>query len=127
MAGDNGYKEVSLASSKIGSQKARGTSAGQIDDKTLQKIAPAKGGDGAAVGPPPSSLHPGIQALVRYLYDEATAALTSTVNATITAHGIETPLGVLTLGQIEKGEDVLARMYELFQQKPRHLDDQLRQ
>ena len=31
-----GYEEVSLASSKIGSQKARGTSAGEIDAKTVQ-------------------------------------------------------------------------------------------
>jgi predicted DNA-binding WGR domain protein len=34
-----GYKEVSLASSRIGSTKARGTSSGQIDDLTLQKAA----------------------------------------------------------------------------------------
>ena len=33
-----GYKEISLASSKIGSQKARGTSSGEVDAKTLQKI-----------------------------------------------------------------------------------------
>jgi poly [ADP-ribose] polymerase 2/3/4 len=122
-----GYKEVALASNKIGSQKARGSSSGELDDKTLQKLARARNGDGAAAQPPASSLHPGVQALVRYLYDEATTALTSTVNATITAHGIETPLGVLTLGQIEKGEDILTRMYELFQRKPRNLADQLRQ
>src|SRR5262249_49896050 len=34
-----GYKEVSLASSKIGSQKARGTSTGEIDDRTLERMA----------------------------------------------------------------------------------------
>jgi poly [ADP-ribose] polymerase 2/3/4 len=43
-----GYREVALASSKIGSQKARGSSSGDLDDKTLQKLAQAKGGDGAA-------------------------------------------------------------------------------
>src|SRR5258708_1313835 len=30
-----GYKELSLASTKIGSHKARGTSAGEVDAKTL--------------------------------------------------------------------------------------------
>src|SRR5262249_20265924 len=34
-----GYREVALASSKIGSQKARGTSTGEVDEKTLQRIA----------------------------------------------------------------------------------------
>jgi predicted DNA-binding WGR domain protein len=33
-----GYKEVALASSRIGSQRARGGSSGAIDDKTLAKI-----------------------------------------------------------------------------------------
>lgn len=37
-----GYKELSLASSKIGSQKARGTSSGEIDEKTIAKIAAQK-------------------------------------------------------------------------------------
>jgi predicted DNA-binding WGR domain protein len=57
-----GYKEVSLASSKIGSQKARGTSAGVIDDKTLAKIA-----DGQKDKPTPkaSALATPIQELVK--------------------------------------------------------------
>src|SRR5215471_7944237 len=42
-----GYREVALASSKIASQKARGTSTGEVDEKTLQRIA-AKNGNGAA-------------------------------------------------------------------------------
>src|SRR5262249_28330203 len=109
-----GYKEVSLASSKIGSQRARGTSAGEVDEKTLQRLAQAKAGDGAAAAPKVSSLLPGVQALVRYIYDEATSALTSTVAAKITAHGIETPLGILTLGQIEKGEAFLSELYDAF-------------
>src|SRR5207244_1960318 len=40
--------------------------------------------------------------------------LTSTVAAKITAHGIETPLGILTLGQIEKGENILQDLYGVF-------------
>jgi poly [ADP-ribose] polymerase len=112
-----GYKELSLASSKIGSQKARGTSSGEVDAKTIEKIKPKE-------GPPPtvqpSKLSTAVQALVRYIYDEATHALTHSVAAKITANGIETPLGVLTLGQIEKGENILLELYDQFQKKKKN-------
>jgi hypothetical protein len=110
-----GYKELSLASSKIGSQKARGTSSGDVDAKTIQKIAEAK----AKAGEPvpvvkKSDLHGRVQDLVGYIYEAATTALTTTVAAKITANGIETPLGILTVGQIEKGEEILQDLYALF-------------
>jgi O-acetyl-ADP-ribose deacetylase (regulator of RNase III)/predicted DNA-binding WGR domain protein len=109
-----GYKELSLASSKIGSQKARGTSAGEVDAKTIAKIAEQR----KDVAPPPkSTLAPSVQSLVEYIYQEATNALTSTVAAKITANGIETPLGVLTLGQIERGEAFLQELFALFKSK----------
>jgi poly [ADP-ribose] polymerase len=107
-----GYKEVALASSKIGSQKARGTSSGELDAQTLQKIAPPANQPAPAAKV--STLDADVQALVRYIYDEATKALTSTVKATITANGIETPLGVLTLGQVEKGSKILNEMLDVF-------------
>lgn len=109
-----GYKELSLASSKIGSQKARGSSSGEVDDKTLNMI---RGADGKPRTAPVSTLPPAVQSLVRYLYKEATSALTKSVSATITARGIETPLGILTLGQIEKGEQILACLYSAFKKK----------
>jgi poly [ADP-ribose] polymerase len=115
-----GYKEVALAASKIGSLQARGTSAGDIDARTLERLAQSKKADGDGVAPPAppvSKLNAGVQDLVRYIYDEAKGALTSTVAAKITAHGIETPLGILTLGQIEKGEAILSDLYSLFQDK----------
>ncbi len=111
-AASKGYKEVALASSKIGSQQARGQTSGNIDQKTLSK---AKATNAAPTAP--STLEAGLQDLVRYLYAEATAALTSTVAATITANGIETPLGTLTVGQVEKGEAVLADIQALIKQK----------
>ncbi len=111
-----GYKEVALASSKIGSQKARGTSTGDVDAKTLEKIQ-GKNGEKNAPAVKASNLHQGVQDLVRYIYDEATNALTSTVAAKITAQGIETPLGILTVGQIEKGERILGDLYAVFQKK----------
>src|SRR3954469_15439993 len=126
-----GYKEVSLASSKIGSELARGTGVGEIDARTLERMAQAKGADGngvAVAAPSASKLAAGVQDLVRYIYDEAKGALTSTVAAKITANGIETPLGILTLGQIEKGEAILTTLYDLFQDKTaaRRDDEMLR-
>ncbi len=159
-----GYREVSLASSKIGSQKARGASSGDVDQKTLAKISrepePQEKAPHPVPLPPPhiaepdvtmkgkmlsfvkrltgqaspppveppaapplghvpaaGALHPRIQELVDYMYSEATTALTTTVAAQITANGIETPLGVLTIGQIEKGETLLQELYELFKKK----------
>jgi poly [ADP-ribose] polymerase len=112
-----GYKEVALASSKIGSEKARGTSSGELDAKTTARLKDGKKGKGKpAPAVKTSKLEPGLQELVKYIYSEATRALTSTVNATITAHGIETPLGILTIGQIEKGEEILDQAYKVFKE-----------
>lgn len=117
-----GYKELSLASSKIGSKKSAGTSSGDIDAKTLKKLAdndPAP----ASKKAPVILLHKDIQDIVSYLYSEATNALTTTVNATITANGIETPLGVLTLGQIDKGQAVLDQIATAIGKKKKDSDE----
>ena len=114
-----GYKEVALASTKIGSQKARGTTSGQVDGKTLKKLASNNGKNSKNGKPAPakSKLPEEVQDLIRYLYDEAKTALTTTVAASITANGIETPLGVLTIGQIEKGEDILDHLHDEVKKK----------
>lgn len=117
-----GYREVSLASSRIGSEQSRGQSSGHIDQQTLERI---EGEQQKRAERPPSTLAPSLQSLLRYLYDEATNALTSTVAAKITANGIETPLGVLTLGQIEKGEQILGTLFNVFQAKPKNVEQQL--
>jgi poly [ADP-ribose] polymerase len=127
-----GYKEVALASSKIGSARARGTGVGAIDARTLERMAQVQvqadqdegTAPSAAPAPAASKLPPGVPDLVRYIYDEAKGALTSTVAAKITAHGIETPLGILTLGQIEKGEAILSELYERFQDQPARRRDE---
>jgi poly [ADP-ribose] polymerase len=107
-----GYKEVNLASSRIGSSKSIGQSSGHVDTKTLEKISGGNTKEPAAKKE--SILNIEVQELVSHLYEEATNALTSTVNAKITANGIETPLGVLTLGQIEKGQSVLDEAWGVF-------------
>lgn len=113
-----GYKEINLASSKIGSKKSFGQSVGVIDTKTLEKLA--KKSD---VKVTPITISPSVQKLVNVLYSEATNALTSTINASITANGIETPLGVLTIGQIDKGQEILDKLADLFQKKKKSRDD----
>lgn len=107
-----GYKELSLASSKIGSHKSVGQSSGEIDDKTLKKLADKT----VTVISKPTISKP-VQTLVSELYGYATKALTSTINASITANGIETPLGVLTIGQIDKGQSVLDDLSIAFSKK----------
>lgn len=51
------------------------------------------------------NLHPRIQQFISFIYNEATNAMTSTITVQITPEGIKTPLGILTLDQIQKGED----------------------
>jgi predicted DNA-binding WGR domain protein len=115
-----GYKELSLASSKIGSAKSVGQSVGAIDDKTLQKLADK---DATPKAKPVITIPTEIQELVSYLYSEATNALISTVNASITANGIETPLGVLTIGQIDKGQLVLDQIAGALSKKKQSTDE----
>lgn len=118
-----GYKEVSLASSKIGSQKARGTSSGEIDEKTIEKLAKKGKKSEPKTAVKKIDVSPGVQTLLKYIFSEATNTLTETVSAQITANGIETPLGVLTIGQIEQGEKVLDEIYPLLKKKKIHMDD----
>lgn len=108
-----GYKELNLASSKIGSKKTFGQSSGVIDTKTLDKLK----SEDKSIVIPKITIPSEIQKIVEYLYAEATKALVNTVNASITANGIETPLGVLTIGQIEKGEVVLDQIAKVINKK----------
>ncbi|TNE51832.1 MAG: WGR domain-containing protein [Deltaproteobacteria bacterium] len=126
---NKGYKEVSLASCKIGSVVARGESSGTMDAKTLERIeVDPVSAQQEQTEQPSIQLNKNVRSLVRYLYDEAVGALTSRVNAKVTAHGIETPLGVLTIGQIEKGEEILADLYDVLQKKRvRRREDKLRE
>jgi len=127
-AAGKGYKELALASSNIGSQASRGTSSGKVDAKTL-KLADKKGkagkADKKAAAAKKVTIDKEIQELISYLYSEATTALTQSVNAKITAQGIETPLGVLTLGQIEKGEEILDALYDAFKAKKKSRDEMI--
>lgn len=77
-----------------------------------------------------SSLPEEVQSLVKHLYDQASESVrtqqrrihllcieltlpqvSKTVVAKITTRGIETPLGILSRHQIQRGEDVLTLLY----------------
>lgn len=107
-----GYKEINLASSRIGSKKTFGQSSGVVDDKTLSKLK-----DQPSIVVSASSLSKPLQDFVEYIYTEATNKLISTVNVNITANGIETPLGVLTINQIDKGQEYLDQLSVLLSGK----------
>ncbi|CAB4197009.1 poly [ADP-ribose] polymerase [uncultured Caudovirales phage] len=110
-----GYKEINLASSKIGSKKSFGQSSGDIDEKTLKKLS-----EKSDVKIPVITIAKPVQDLVSLLYLEATNALKSTVNVNITANGIETPLGVLTIGQIDKGQEILDQIASFLSKKKKN-------
>eukprot|EP00761_Pharyngomonas_kirbyi_P014981 gb/GECH01015012.1/.p1 GENE.gb/GECH01015012.1/~~gb/GECH01015012.1/.p1 ORF type:complete len:539 (+),score=167.92 gb/GECH01015012.1/:1-1617(+) len=131
-APSKGYKQINLASSNIGSDKARGMAAGEISDRTREKMEQnqkresendSKDNEGnndeeekeESKSKPKieSELNPKIQELVSYIYQEATQKLTTTVSARITNRGIETPLGILSVEQVEKGEEILMKIHEL--------------
>ena len=103
------YTEIDVASLEVGSVKARGASAGHIDAATKARIEdqdkPKKKAKKAAKAAP--KMDPALAALVKDLFGQATKALTTQVDCQITANGIKTPMGVLTLGQVEKGAAVL--------------------
>jgi poly [ADP-ribose] polymerase len=94
-----------MASGNIGSDKARARHAAPVEEEEEVKASSS----GLS-----SSLHPMVQSLINYIYSEATSRLTATVSAKITSRGIETPLGVLTLAQVEKGENILDELQTLY-------------
>ena len=102
-----GYQEISLASSNIGSHQARGSSSGAVDDKTLQKIEAAEVEAAKKKAKKKQAkaldLHSNVRDLVQYLFEEATSALTSTVQAKITAQGNRDSVGNPDRGADRKG------------------------
>ncbi|KAH3745603.1 ankyrin repeat protein [Pelomyxa schiedti] len=87
--GKKGYRPVSMSSSSIGFPKASSTS--ETQERASHPLTP-------------------VEQLVWYIFEEATQTMTSIAAVTITSRGIETPLGLLTVEQINKGEAVLEKI-----------------
>eukprot|EP01133_Synstelium_polycarpum_P020953 gene20953-25153_t len=95
-----GYQPVALSSSKLGS----------MNDEDDEDYSDDDSDDIPVLGN--STLSEPIQKLVQLIYKEATTQLTSSCSANITDKGIETPLGVLSLEQVEKGEKILEKIHD---------------
>ena len=98
-------------------------SAGFVDQATKDASNGSSKGPGspkaAKKKKPASKLSSSVQQLVRKVYAEATQSLMSQVSVSITANGIETPLGILTIAQVEDGEYILDKIQqELHRPKP---------
>eukprot|EP01091_Cochliopodium_minus_P019674 TRINITY_DN834_c0_g1_i6.p1 TRINITY_DN834_c0_g1~~TRINITY_DN834_c0_g1_i6.p1 ORF type:complete len:818 (+),score=243.79 TRINITY_DN834_c0_g1_i6:198-2651(+) len=87
-----GYKLLELSSANVGSEKAR------INKEQKNKLCQSSS---------QSNLHPAVHDFISYIYEECSNAITNVVQCKISQHGIETPLGVLQLPTILKGEEVL--------------------
>ncbi|KAL6055237.1 Poly(ADP-ribose) polymerase catalytic domain protein [Balamuthia mandrillaris] len=111
LASDKGYKKVDLVSvsPNIVSPK--------LQKEKLQKEEDVNSFSSQQRQQQPTSTLPKpVQQLVQLLYKEASESVTRTVIARITTDGIETPLGILSLTQIQRGEDVLLELSHLAMQ-----------
>lgn len=116
-----GYKEVNLAKSKVGSDKAQGKSVGHVDQKTLDAMNGGNKKKAPVKKKKASGLSPEVRNLVNAIYQAAGQALTNRVNVQITADGFETPIGVLTIGQVDRGYDILSSIRDAIQNNKKSL------
>ncbi len=65
----------------------------------------------------PSALSEPVRNLVDYLYSEATTKL---------SNSLQSPLGTLTLSQVEKGETILVELYQLLQEHKANISSEIR-
>jgi len=100
-AEEKGYQSVDLLSTtNIGSEQLKS----HIESSSRSSARKRKRVD---MDPSWMTLSPKVKELVNKLYVEARNCLTAKIQAKITSRGIETPLGILTMNQIEKGENAL--------------------
>lgn len=100
-----GYKEIQLAQSSTGSQKAQ-----ELIDATeikAKKTARKK----------KSSLDPAVQSFVKQIFEEAGQKLTHLVKGDVSSDGAS-PLGKLSSGQIDKGRSILQEIADLVNLRP---------
>jgi hypothetical protein len=114
-----GYKSIKLAAPTVGSEKGRAADHVANED---QKNTQADD-DAWTIGDDVAVTDEAVIELVRDIYEEATNQLTSKVSAKITARGLETPLGILDVTQINEGEAILVRIQEVLSGRGGFVDD----
>ncbi|MDP2435881.1 MAG: WGR domain-containing protein [archaeon] len=111
-----GYRRVELSHSNIGSDLMRKLSQPQDSSppsSSSSSSSTSSFGLSSSLSSGQSNLPLPVQRLVECVFSEAAASLSKTISAKITQRGIETPLGVLTLAQVEKGQALLDEMFAI--------------
>jgi len=106
-----GYIEIEFITAKVGSPKAR-EQKHKIDDSQIPDEKREKLKESKTVNTKQITLHPDVKRLVEQWYSDNTHSITSNAAVTITSDGLETPLGVLTFKQINKGRTILTDIAE---------------
>lgn len=113
-----GYQEIKFIRAKVGSPKARAkvwsVDANEIPDEKKKKIDESAKKDTTVKK---VDIHPQVARLVNQWYSESSKAIQANAAVTITSDGIETPLGVLTFSQLEKGKKLLGEIGEALKNK----------
>ena len=109
------YRDVKLLTARVGTKKLQQV----VAEKAQEYLAALQGGSEAATAAATHTLSGGfvprtpqreVLELVDGLYKEAATSLSGVLTATITAKGLLTPMGVLSPGQIEVGEQALDKV-----------------
>lgn len=106
-----GYKEIEFVTAKVGSPKSRqvkkNISDAEVPDSKRKKLEESKKKSGPIKT---VNLHHDVARLVEQWYSDNTHSIQSNSAVTITSDGLETPLGVLSFKQINKGRSILSEI-----------------
>lgn len=110
-SGRDQYREVKFIKAKVGSPKAR-TIVHGVDTNEIPKEKKA-----SVQKKDPVTLEPEVARLIESIYNDSSQTLTNSIDVCITADGFETPLGVLSFGQIEDGRGLLKELGDALKNK----------
>ncbi len=109
-----GYQEIKFVKAKVGSPKSRlisyGVSESEVPEDKKTKLTEESKKDSKTKKS--VFIHPLLVPLIEQWYRESSTAITKNSAVTITKHGLETPLGVLTFSQLDRGKQVLGSLVQ---------------
>ena len=111
-----GYEKINLSAVSVGSSELQKTL-----DNYNEPIIPHSSSQTKNI---PFQISSEVKNLVNIFYHEATNELTKRISAQVTARGIETPLGLLTKNQIQKGNDILDEIESLLSSRKTEYTDE---
>ncbi|EGG23652.1 hypothetical protein DFA_05786 [Cavenderia fasciculata] len=124
---ENGYKNVLVSHSLIGSplklSKNTNTKDNDNASNSLSQYANIVDEDVERVKQR-TYVSKEVSDLVSYVFEKSTRSLIGNFSVTFSDKGIETPLGVLSLDQVTKGETILKQIYSLMLDQDQQDDDE---